>query len=94
MEYRRLLSEVWYANQMFWVLNLLFSILSIWLLYDVRPEAPYMYSVAIVNISANLVLVILMLKTERRTLKNRRPEYNLLGDTPEKKRRVLVEDVQ
>ena len=92
-EYRRLLSEVWYANQMFWVLNLILQILSVVLLtqHDSKKNLPYII-VSSFNIAANLILVVLMLKTERRTLKNRRPEYNLLGDTPTKQRRALVDE--
>lgn len=45
----------------------------------------------IINLAANLSLVILMLKTEKRTLKNRRPEYDLLNNTPQQKRRVAEE---
>lgn len=48
-------------------------------------------TVVIVNLAANLSLVILMLKTEKRTLKNRRPEYDLLNNTPQQKRRVAEE---
>ena len=41
-----------------------------------------MLSIAAVNISANLCLVVLMCKTEKRTLQKRRPEYDLLMNTP------------
>lgn len=91
-EYRRLLSEVWYANQLFWVLNLLLQTLSLSLLYNEAKDVSYIVAVNGVNITANLILVILMLKTEKRTLQNRRPEYNFLGDTPTQKRRALIED--
>lgn len=51
-----------------------------------------MLVIACINISANLALVVLMCKTEKRTLQNRRPEYDLLQNSPGSKRRLLVDD--
>ena len=50
-----------------------------------------MMAIRMVNIVANLSLVVLMLKTERRTLQNRRPEYDMLG-TPKGMKRPLMEE--
>jgi len=72
-EYKRLLSEAWYSNQLFWVMNLTLEILTVAILLDDYTRAPTMMGMACLNISGNLILVILMLKTERRTLQNRRP---------------------
>ena len=36
-----------------------------------------MMAISIINMSGNLILIALMIKTERRTLENRRPEQNL-----------------
>lgn len=91
-EYRRLLSEVWYANQMFWVLNLLVQSLSLAFLWTDLSDVSYMLVVASVNIVANFALLILMLKTKKRTLQNRRPEFNLMGESPARLRRPLVDD--
>ena len=35
-----------------------------------------MIAVAIINMSGNLILIILMIRTEKRTMQNRRPETN------------------
>lgn len=53
-----------------------------------------MLTVVVVNLAANLSLVILMLKTEKRTLQNRRPQYDLLNNTPQQKRRTVDEQNQ
>ncbi len=39
-------------------------------------EDPEMMTLAIINMSGNLVLIILMIRTEKRTLENRRPEIS------------------
>lgn len=67
---------------MYWVLNLVFEALIFGIQMDNFSKAPYMLTVAIVNLAANLSLVVLMLKTEKRTLKNRRPELDLMNNTP------------
>ena len=35
---------------------------------------PTMMAISIINMTGNLVLIVLMFKTEKRTLENRRPE--------------------
>lgn len=64
---------------------MLFQIVAVgvdWELY-VDPTNPFMISACSFNIVVNLLLVILMLRTERRTVRNKRPfveqEY---PDTP------------
>ena len=45
------------------------------LLSDYKKD-PTMLVISIVNMLGNLILIVLMVKTERRTLENRRPEAN------------------
>lgn len=74
-EYQRRLSEEWYANQLFWCTNLLFSIISLLVLGSTETYSDKLIlAVAIIEIIGNALLVILMLKTERRTVLNMRPE--------------------
>jgi hypothetical protein len=40
-EYKRLLSEAWYANQMYWVLNLIIECLAFGAQIDNYLQAPY-----------------------------------------------------
>lgn len=75
-EYRRRLSEEWYANQLFWCLNFLIEVITFLVLISDYKKDPTMMAVAIINMTGNLVLIILMIRTERRTLENRRPETN------------------
>ena len=73
-EYRRRLSEEWYANQLFWSLNLLFETITVIVLRKDYMEDPFMFSLAGFNMLGNFLLVILMFRTERRTITNMRPE--------------------
>ena len=73
-EYRRRLSEEWYANQLFWCLNFLIEVITFLVLISDYAEDPTMMAISIINMSGNLTLIVLMIKTERRTLENRRPE--------------------
>ena len=71
-EYQRLLSEAWYANQLFWVLNLIAVCVTIGVLRKEIVNSVFMLCTATFNFAVNTTLVVLMLKTERRTLYNRR----------------------
>lgn len=53
---------------MYWVLNLVFECFAFGALINNYLKAPYMLTVVVVNLAANLSLVVLMLKTEKRTL--------------------------
>ena len=89
-EYRRLLSEAWYSHQLYWVLNLTIECVSVLLLIESYVKSPLMLSIACINIFANLCLVVLMFKTERRTLQNRRPAQGYdVPNSVEQKRRLL-----
>jgi len=80
-EYQRRLSEEWYANQLFWCLNFIIEVVTFLVLIGDYKKDPTMMAVAIINMTGNLVLIIFMIRTERRTLENRRPETNdLLND--------------
>ena len=73
-EYRRRLSEEWYANQLFWCLNFLIEVITFLVLVKSYTQDPTMMVVSIINMLGNLILIILMVRTERRTMENRRPE--------------------
>lgn len=88
-EYRRLLSEAWYSHQLYWTLNLIIECVAVGLLAEDILQSPYVLTVAVINIVANLALVILMCKTEKRTLQNRRPEFDLLNTPTGSKRHLL-----
>ena len=75
-EYRRRRSEEWYANQMYWFLNLSFEVVTVMILIKDYVRAPMMLVCAALNILGNLLLVILMFKTEKRTANNPRPEVS------------------
>ena len=75
-EYRRRRSEEWYANQLYWCLNLIFEIATVMILITDYLHAPMMLITAIINVLGNLLLVILMFKTEKRTADNPRPEVS------------------
>jgi hypothetical protein len=81
-EYQRLLSEAWYANQLFWTLNLMAVIATIVTLRQEILSSVFMICTASINVAMNTLCVVLMLKTERRTIYNRRlnveEEYLLL----------------
>jgi membrane protein YdbS with pleckstrin-like domain len=88
-EYQRLLSEAWYANQMFWVSNFIIQVIAFFIQIDAYIKTPSMMAIRMIGVFANLSLVVLMLKTEKRTLQNRRPEYDMLG-TPKGMKRALM----
>lgn len=75
-EYRRRLSEEWYANQLFWCLNFLIEVITFLVLVTDYAKDPTMMTISITNMIGNLILIVLMIKTERRTIENRRPEVN------------------
>lgn len=74
-EYKRLHSEAWYANKMFWVLNLIVITLTVGLLWRDYVENPYMLYSAVANFVVNLVLVGFMFNTQKRTAFNKRPTF-------------------
>lgn len=62
-EYKRLHSEAWYANKMFWVLNLIVIALTVGLLRKDYFENTYMLYSAVANFVVNLILVGFMFNT-------------------------------
>ena len=76
VEYKRGLSEAWYSNQMFWSLNLLFQIVTVGVCHEFYTNNPFMIISCSFNIALNLMLVVLMLRTERRTVRNKRPHVD------------------
>lgn len=75
-EYQRRLSEDWYANQLFWCSNFIIEVITFLVLVKDYTKDPTMMTLSIINMIGNLILIILMVKTERRTLENRRPEVS------------------
>ena len=75
-EYRRRLSEEWYANQLFWCLNFIFELITFLSLIKEYADDHEMLTLSIINMTGNLILIILMIRTEKRTLENRRPEVS------------------
>ena len=75
-EYQRRLSEEWYANQLFWCSNFIIEVITFLVLVSDYTKDPTMMTLSIINMTGNLILIILMVKTERRTLENRRPEVS------------------
>jgi len=67
-EYQRRLSEEWYANQLFWCLNFLLEVITFLVLINDYAKDPTMMVISITNMIGNLILIILMFRTERRTL--------------------------
>ena len=92
-EYKRLLSEEWYSNQLFWVLNFICEFTTFCILFDEYIETPVMLTTAFFNIFANITLIVLMFRTKRRTLASRRPQTGevdpLLLSSDVEERRVL-----
>ena len=66
-EYRRLLSEAWYANQTFWTLNLVAEALTFYFLRDDVLASPFMITTVSINLGVNCALVVMMIFTTRRT---------------------------
>lgn len=96
-EYNRRLSEEWYANQLYWCLNFIFEVVTFIVLISAFSRDPTMMILSIFDMSGNLMLIILMVKTERRTLENRRPEANdqisvLLDSGGAPRRRIALTD--
>lgn len=73
-EYQRLLSEAWYANQLFWSLNLLLEVIDFAVLFDNYVSSPVMLVGVMIYMIALTTLVVLMFCTETRTLQNMRPQ--------------------
>ena len=74
-EYKRLHSEAWYANKLFWVLNLIVIALTVGLLRKDYFENSYMLYSAVANFVVNLILVGFMFNTQKRTAFNKRPTF-------------------
>ena len=92
-EYQRRLSEEWYANQLFWCLNFVIEVITFLVLVQDYLEDAVMMTLSIVNMTGNLILIILMVRTERRTLEMPRPEINdhlnvLLSSDQQNRRRM------
>ena len=92
-EYQRRLSEEWYANQLFWCLNFVIEVITFLVLVQDYLEDAVMMALSIVNMTGNLILIILMVRTERRTLEMPRPEINdhlnvLLSSDQQNRRRT------
>lgn len=89
-EYKRLHSEAWYANKLFWVLNLITILLTVGVLYKAYWKNKYILYSAAGNLLINSILVFFMFNTQKRTVGNKRPTYDehLLG-TPTQKARLL-----
>ena len=62
-EYNRLHSEAWYANKMFWVLNLIVIILTVGFLWSDFRRNYYMLFSAVANFVVNTILVVFMFNT-------------------------------
>ena len=62
-EYKRLHSEAWYANKMFWVLNLIVIAITVGLLWKDYVENTYILYSAVANFVVNLILVGFMFNT-------------------------------
>ena len=92
-EYKRSLSEAWYSNQMFWCLNLLFQVVTVSVCYNFYTNNGFMIESCSLNILLNLMLVVLMLRTERRTVRNKRPhvDQDYIG-TPKSLKRFTPEN--
>jgi hypothetical protein len=71
-EYVRLLSEAFYASQLFWYLNLAAEIITMVLLRKDILNSWFMMTTALFNLSINLTLIILMLNTKKRSKYNKR----------------------
>lgn len=96
-EYQRRLSEEWYANQLFWCLNFVFEVVTFLVLVKDYLHDTVMMTLSIINMAGNLILIILMVKTERRTLGNPRPEPNdnlaiLLSNEHPRRRSILLSE--
>ena len=74
-EYKRLHSEAWYANKLFWVLNLIVIALTVGFLWRDYVENLYMLYSAVANFVVNLILVGFMFNTQKRTAFNKRPTF-------------------
>lgn len=73
-EYQRLLSEAWYANQLFWALTLLIELVDFFVLMDDYLSSPLMLVGMFCNLIGLTCLVVMMFFTEKRTLLNMRPQ--------------------
>jgi len=71
-EYDRLLSEAWYANGLFWILNMAAEFVTIVILRQDILHSVFMLVTALFNLTVNFVLIIMMLNTKRRTRTNPR----------------------
>lgn len=71
-EYDRLLSEAWYANGLFWILNMAAEFVTIVILRQDVLHSVFMLVTALFNLTVNFVLIIMMLNTKKRTRTNPR----------------------
>lgn len=71
-EYDRLLSEAWYANGLFWILNMAAELVIIGILRQDVLHSVFMLVTALFNVTVNAVLIIMMLNTKKRTITNPR----------------------
>ena len=97
-EYRRRLSEEWYANLLFWCLNFLIEVITFLVLIKAYTKSGIMMTLAVFNMLGNLALIVLMVRTEKRTMENRRPEVSdnlnvlLMSNEQQSRRRSM--DIQ
>lgn len=73
-EYQRLLSEAWYANQLFWALTLVIQLVDFFVLLNDYLASPLMLTGMICYLFSLSCLVVMMFFTEKRTLLNMRPQ--------------------
>ena len=69
-EYRRLLSEIWYATKMFWVLNCIAECLVVGFLNETYFQNSLMITAAVCNVSINVFFIVLIITTEKRAENN------------------------
>ena len=70
-EYKRSLKEAWYANKLFWILNLIIQVTIVSLLHAEYVQDYFMIITASLNIYTNLTMVILMFFNDKRTVRSR-----------------------
>ena len=72
-EYERLLPEARYANQLFWLLNLVSETLVVFVLWNTIHSSLFMSVTAIVNLTVNFSLILMACKTSRLNKRYRDP---------------------
>jgi hypothetical protein len=71
-EYKRSLKEAWFANKLFWFLNLAIEITILALLHEEYANDWFMIITASFNLLINLTLLLLACKTDVRIKRNRK----------------------